>query len=593
MSKHKWTDRICCIAIVLSMVLALFMTKAESLGVTNSRLTADYESTLFDTSKVHTIDIVMDDWDNFISECTSEEYSACSVVIDNEAYKNVAIRAKGNTSLTQVASYGNDRYSFKIEFDHYDSTKNYYGLDKLCLNNIIQDNTYMKDYLCYQMMAYYGVDAPLCSFVYITVNGEDWGLYLAVEGVEDAFLERNYGADYGNLYKPDSQSAGGGMNGETGENEDANAGGSQKDNENMERPNDMQLPDSAKQSDEMQQPPDNMEQQGDMQLPGGNREQGGMSMGADDVSLIYSDDEYSSYSNIFDNAKTDISDEDKDRLIASLKALNEGEDIEDVVNVEEVIRYFVVHNFTCNFDSYTGSMIHNYYLYEKDGQLSMIPWDYNLAFGGFQNAEDATTLVNYPIDDPVSGGTVESRPMLAWIFANEEYTEMYHRYFAEFISEFFDSGYFEKMIEKVHTLIAPYVEKDPTKFCTYEEFETGIATLKEFCLLRAESIHGQLEGSIPSTSEEQNQNSESLISADGITISAMGSMNNGQGGMGGPDGEEGRPEGESAPFMEGNPNADASSDSDSSSNSKMNPPGEMPQGDGNNRPDKSDGPPQQ
>ena len=592
MSKHKWTDRICCIAIVLSMVLALFMTKAESLGVTNSRLTADYESTLFDTSKVHTIDIVMDDWDNFISECTSEEYSACSVVIDNEAYKNVAIRAKGNTSLTQVASYGNDRYSFKIEFDHYDSTKNYYGLDKLCLNNIIQDNTYMKDYLCYQMMAYYGVDAPLCSFVYITVNGEDWGLYLAVEGVEDAFLERNYGADYGNLYKPDSQSAGGGMNGETGENEDANAGGSQKDNENMERPNDMQLPDSAKQSDEMQQPPDNMEQQGDMQLPGENGAKGGMSMGSDDVSLIYSDDEYSSYSNIFDNAKTDISDVDKDRLIAALKALNEGEDIEDVVNVEEVIRYFVVHNFTCNFDSYTGSMIHNYYLYEKDGQLSMIPWDYNLAFGGFQNAEDATTLVNYPIDDPVSGGTVESRPMLAWIFANEEYTEMYHRYFAEFISEFFDSGYFEEMIEKVHTLIAPYVEKDPTKFCTYEEFETGIATLKEFCLLRAESIHGQLGGSIPSISEEQNQNSESLISADGITISDMGSMNNGQGGMGGPDGE-GRPEGESAPFMEGNPNADALSDSDSSSNSKMNPPGEMPQGDGNNRPDKSDGPPQQ
>ena len=192
MSKHKWTDRICCIAIVLSMVLALFMTKAESLGVTNARLTTDYESTLFDTSKVHTIDIVMDDWDEFISECTSEEYSACSVIIDNEAYKNVAIRAKGNTSLTQVASYGNDRYSFKIEFDHYDSTKNYYGLDKLCLNNIIQDNTYMKDYLCYQMMSYYGVDSPLCSFVYITVNGEDWGLYLAVEGIEDAFLERHY-----------------------------------------------------------------------------------------------------------------------------------------------------------------------------------------------------------------------------------------------------------------------------------------------------------------------------------------------------------------------------------------------------------------
>ncbi len=87
-----------------------------------------------------------------------------------------------------------------------------------------------------------------------------------------------------------------------------------------------------------------------------------------DLSLIYSDDEYSSYSNIFGNAKTDITDEDKNRLIASLKSLNENSDIEDVVNMDEVIRYFVVHNFVCNFNSYTGSMIHNYYLYEEDGQ---------------------------------------------------------------------------------------------------------------------------------------------------------------------------------------------------------------------------------
>lgn len=125
----------------------------------------------------------------------------------------------------------------------------------------------------------------------------------------------------------------------------------------------------------------------EMQRPDGDMgdKQGGPggSMGSDDVSLIYSDDEYSSYSNIFDNAKTDITDADKERLIASLKSLNENSDIENVVNVDEAMRYFVVHNFVCNFGSYTGSMIHNYYLYEEDGQLSMIPWDYNLAFGGF------------------------------------------------------------------------------------------------------------------------------------------------------------------------------------------------------------------
>ena len=98
-------------------------------------------------------------------------------------YENVAIRGKGNTSLTQVEQYGNSRYSFKVEFEHYDNALSYYGLDKLSLNNLIQDNTMLKDYLCYQLMGSFGVDAPLCSFVYITVNGEDWGLYLAVEGV--------------------------------------------------------------------------------------------------------------------------------------------------------------------------------------------------------------------------------------------------------------------------------------------------------------------------------------------------------------------------------------------------------------------------
>lgn len=249
-------------------------------------------------------------------------------------------------------------------------------------------------------------------------------------------------------------------------------------------------------------------------------------MQSDDVCLNYTDDQYESYKNIFENAKTDITDADKDRLIQSLKAVKEGTGIAEVIDADEVIRYFVAHNFVCNFDSYTGSMVHNYYLYEKDGQLSMIPWDYNLAFGGFQSQTDADGLVNYPIDTPVSGGEVSSRPMLAWMLQDENYLEQYHQYFSEFIASYFESGYFEQMFDQVTAMIAPYVEKDPTKFCTYEQFETGAETLKQFCLLRAESIRGQLEGVIPSTAEGQKQEGVSLIDASSITISDMGSMQN-------------------------------------------------------------------
>lgn len=560
---------------VFALLLTFVFLNGESLGIQAASSTPGYETRLFDTSSVHTIDIVMDDWDGFLETCTNEEYTLCSLVIDNESYKNVGIRAKGNTSLTQVANYGNDRYSFKIEFDHYDNTKSYYGLDKLSLNNIIQDNTYLKDYLTYQMMGWFGVDAPLCSFVSISVNGEPWGLYLAVEGVEEAFLERNYGSDYGELYKPDSQTMGGGR-GNGGNFEMDNWISDQEDSDaTQEAPNSKTLPEDGNPPEI----PSNGENRGGFQeggeppgdFAGGMGKPGGMggSMGSDDVSLIYTDDQYDSYSNIFDNAKTDITDSDKDRLIASLKQLNQQESIEDVVNVKEVLRYFVVHNFVCNFDSYTGSMIHNYYLYEEDGQLSMIPWDYNLAFGGFQGAQDATSLVNYPIDTPVSGGTVDSRPMLSWIFSSEEYTQLYHQYFQEFISQYFDSGYFTETFNSVVELISPYVEEDPTKFCDYEEFQSGVETMREFCLLRAESIDGQLDGSIPSTSEGQSQDSSALIDASSLDITAMGSMG---GGMGGPNAMGNSPENSQAPQPP--ENGEFSPDGESSPDSGGNDSGE-------------------
>ena len=545
MSAHKNIDRICIIAIVICVALTAVLMNGSALGIGQTAHAMGYEERLFDTDKVHTIDIVIDDWDEFLTTAQSEEYSDCTVVIDGEAYKNVGIRGKGNTSLSTVSSMDSDRYSFKVEFDQYDKNKSYHGLDKLSLNNVIQDNTYMKDYLTYQMMNEFGASAPLCSFAYITVNGEDWGLYLAVEGVEDSFLQRNFGNDYGNLYKPDSMSFGGGRgngkdfdikdftgNSDPDENsdsaEDKNNSGNMQGGfgqfappnmqggmpqmpEGMEIPEDFDF--SAMENGEFQTP----------EMPGGF----GGGKGSDDVKLHYTDDNYDSYTNIFNSAKTDITDSDKDRLISSLKDLSEYTNLEEVVDIEKVIRYFVVHNFVCNGDSYTGSMIHNYYLYEEEGKLSMLPWDYNLAYGTFQGG-DSTGQVNSPIDTPVSGDMSE-RPMVGWIFSNDEYTEMYHEYFTEFLAEVDITA----IIDNAYGLISEYVEKDPTKFCTYEEFEKGVEVLRTFCQLRSESVKGQLDGTIPSTSEGQNADNSALIDASSITLSDMGTMNmGGKGGFG-------------------------------------------------------------
>lgn len=540
MSGSKYFDRIAVIVTAITLLVTILFMNGATLGIGVTATTMGYENKLFDQTKVHAVDIVMNDWDDMIDNATSEEYYAANVVIDGEAYKNVGIRTKGNTSLSTVAQLGSERYSFKIEFDHYDSSKSYYGLDKLSLNNLIQDATMMKDYLTYTMMNAFDVHSSLCSYVYITVNGKDWGLYLAVEGVEEAFLKRNYGADYGNLYKPDSMSFGGGRgNGGDFDINDfdfdfsdinqASFDESALDPSNLfggGMPN-MPSADGAEMPDGFD-PSDIPEDFDPSTMFGGNDENGGggfggsMGMGADDVKLQYIDDALSSYSNIWNNAKTDITEADQTRLVESLKNLSEIVDIESVVDVEQVIRYFVVHNYVCNGDSYTGSMVHNYYLYEEDGKLAMIPWDYNLAYGTF-TGNRASETVNTPIDTPVSGD-VSDRPMVNWIFESEEYTQQYHQYFSSFLN----SVDIVDIIDHAYDLIKDYVAKDPTAFYSYDEFELGVETIRQFCELRSESISMQLANN--ETTTDMN-----YVDASSITLSDMGSMGGGMGAGSKPD----------------------------------------------------------
>ncbi|MBR5288106.1 MAG: CotH kinase family protein [Clostridia bacterium] len=305
-------------------------------------------------------------------------------------------------------------------------------------------------------------------------------------------------------------------------------------------------------------------------------------VGDSDVKLQYTDDNPESYPNIWNGAKTDITSADQQRLIASLKKLSEGQSLETVVDMNAVIRYLVVHNFMCNDDSYTGMMVHNYYLYEEDGQLSVIPWDYNLALGGFSmggmfGSSGATSTVNSPIDSPVSGGSIASRPMISWIFSDEQYTKQYHDVYAEFMETVFDSGWFESHMRSVIEMISPYVQRDKNGFFSYDEFVKGSDTLLEFSSLRAQSVAGQLDGSVPSTTEGQRADSSALIDASHLALSDMGEF-----GMGGGGGFPGMP-GEGGFDMPGNAGASRSGGKRGERNSAPEPGTDQTHSDENGR----------
>ncbi|WP_040196959.1 CotH kinase family protein [Candidatus Soleaferrea massiliensis] len=641
------------VAVIFTGVL---MFTPNAVGVYAASSQPQYAAKLFDKNSVMEIDILVDkdEWAEMLENATAEEYISCDITINGETFNTVGIRPKGNSSLTQVASDPNtDRFSFKLEFDHYVKGQTCYGLDKFVVNNIQSDNTYMKEYLAYDMMEYMDVPSSLYAYANIKVNGEDWGFYLAVEALEESYALRNFGSDYGMLYKPESMGnrgggkmeeflnqddaggegnaqdngdggqAPGGMppdmqNGQAGEageaaqpgnigNDadtsgtassgsgtpsggaqpptDGNQAGTPPDmNGQMGSPPDMnggnmgQPPSGMPNKDGNGAPPDmaggtadnangggtdsndtasgtgnagqnagnadssssdtqQNQPSGAQGGPGGFGGMGGMggpggidfSSGGSD--LVYTDDEISSYSDIFDNAVFDSSDSDYSRVIEAIRNLNAGTDLETYINVDEVLRYFAVHTVLVNYDSYIGNLKHNYYLYEKDSQLSILPWDFNLAFGGFQSGS-ASSAINAPIDTPVADTTLEQRPLIGKLLEVPAYLEKYHEYLQQIVDEYFNGGIFTSTIDRVDQLIKAYVQNDATAFCTYEEYENSLPALKQFGILRSQSIAGQLSGSIPSTTDGQSADPSSLIDTASLNLSDLGVQGGGMGGGG-------------------------------------------------------------
>lgn len=460
---------------------AQIMAAADGMGVC-----MEYEQALFDTGSILTVDIRMDaaDWDDMLQNATAEEYYQCDVEIGGTIFYRVGIRPKGNTSLSAIASDPTtDRYSFKLEFDHYVEGQTCFGLDKLVLNNNYADATNMKEALIYDMYQYLDADASLYNYAKISVNGEYWGVYLALEAVEDSFLLRNYGAQNGALYKPDSMNIGGrgapgDFNGETMDFGDRDFG--------------------------------------DMNFGGG-----GFSMGSGGANLNYTDDDLDSYETIWEGEVTKTTKADHKRVVTALKNISQGNDLEAYMDIDNLLRYMAVHIFSVNEDSLSGSMAHNYYLYESGGRMNLIPWDYNLTLGGMGRSNDADGVVNAAIDNAFS-----STEFFDTLMEDETCHSQYYAYLQQLVSDYINGGGFDAFYTRVRSQIDALVETDPTAFYSYDEYLAAAETLYQVVKLRGQSIQGQLDGTIPSTEAAQ-QGSDALVDASALDLSVMGYMNNG------------------------------------------------------------------
>jgi spore coat protein CotH len=188
--------------------------------------------------------------------------------------------------------------------------------------------------------------------------------------------------------------------------------------------------------------------------------------------LLWYGSEFSAYSGV--ELKTNEETSDNAAFINMLDELNNGSDLESVIDVDGVLRYLAVSTALSNLDSYQGSLAHNYYIYEQDGVFGVIPWDLNESFGTFtMGCRDNSAMISLYIDEPTSG-TLTDRPLIAKLLEDDDYKAAYHGYIQALIDGVMDPVVIAGTISDTEDLISQHVQNDPTAFYTYAQFEASL-----------------------------------------------------------------------------------------------------------------------
>src|SRR4030043_16334 len=450
------------VAVLLALIFVMSLAGCDRQSAGQSE-----ESTAaFCPDRVVSVRFVMteENWTSLRENARDEDYVKTDMWYDGELVPDIAVRPKGNSSLATAISTGSIRFSFKADLNFFNSARNLDGVKKLNFNNGFSDPTFMREILSYELFAQMGIPTPRTAFVDLWINDTHMGLYTMVEQIDQTFLRRYFTDANGNLYKPEMPA--GYLNwteadvaeilssqDDTGGSLDVNIGGGKLSeilealgwefatieesvvpgvpqmipggggfgnlpagNFTQRRPGlgnlpaDIPIPGGN--------PPENLPQMG-AALPGGGLPQaGGMIMGG--------------RGNLLEQMglKTNENNPNYSALFRLLEVLNNEpdetfvEEIEKVLDVDQVLRFLAVSTTLVHLDNYIG-MGHNYYLYEVDGKFTIIPWDLNMSFGGFNTGLDSNSAINYLIDEPTNGA-VADRPLVAKLLAVPEYLEIYH-----------------------------------------------------------------------------------------------------------------------------------------------------------------------
>ena len=139
------------------------------------------------------------DWDQQLDSlyvAGEKERILADVVIDNSRYDSAGVRYKGFSSV----AVNRTKNPFNIKLDHVIDGQNHRGFDKIKLSNGIQDPSFLREVLTYDIASKY-MPCSRANFVDLYINDSLWGLYTNVEAVNKPFIGHRFGEKYGPFFK--------------------------------------------------------------------------------------------------------------------------------------------------------------------------------------------------------------------------------------------------------------------------------------------------------------------------------------------------------------------------------------------------------
>lgn len=126
------------------------------------------------------------------------KYVRCTVDVGGARFEDVGIHMKGAAGSTRD---WDDRPALTLNFDKFKDGQKWQGLDKIHLNNSVQDGSVMHEILGSEMYRAIGVPTARAAHALVELNGRKVGLYGLKEGYNGNWLERNFpDRDKGTLY---------------------------------------------------------------------------------------------------------------------------------------------------------------------------------------------------------------------------------------------------------------------------------------------------------------------------------------------------------------------------------------------------------